>query len=768
MPTLTWNGATSAYQDAGNWTGAGAPPPDASGEAAIFAATGVTSIAVAGTVNPDSWTFAAASQSYAISGDSVTLGGAGVVNGSSAAQSIANVIAGSGGLQQNGSGTLTLSGANTYTGGTTINAGTLRIGDGGTTGSIVGDVIDDGAVIFSRSNSGQIIGGTISGSGTVAVQNTPFAGFTLFTGNNTYSGGTTIASGTLVLGTGGNSGSIVGDVLDNDLLTFNRSDSLIFDGQISGSGGVTKFGGGTLTLTADNSYTNGTVIAAGALQLGDGGTTGNIGSSTVNDGGALVFDRSDVLTFNASIFGSGAVAQLGTGTTVLAGNNSYSGGTTLVAGTLDLAAAHAAGSGAIAFGLGEQTLRLENAALAGNAFDNTIKSFDVGDVIDLPGLAFAAGATATYDSSTASLMVASSGVSDTLKIVDPTEAIFVAEADGTGGTQVILTHFVVGGPGDDSISGSAGDDVILGGAGNDALGGKAGNDIIVGQDGTDVIGGDDGNDKINGGDGNDTIFGGAGNDELGGGTGNDIIVGNDGDDTIWGEDGNDHVNGGAGDDIIIGGAGSDELGGGAGNDVIVGDDGDDVLFGEDGNDNLNGGAGNDVLVGGAGDDQLGGGAGDDIVVGNDGNDVVFGEGGNDKMNGGAGNDVIKGGDGNDELGGGTGNDDINGGAGNDTLWGEDGDDTLNGSTGNDILLGMGGNDMFAFTTGDGTDTITDFTAGADHVWFYATNLHSFADVQSRATFNAGTGATTISYDGGTLTLNGVALNQLHASDFIFT
>jgi Ca2+-binding RTX toxin-like protein len=332
----------------------------------------------------------------------------------------------------------------------------------------------------------------------------------------------------------------------------------------------------------------------------------------------------------------------------------------------------------------------------------------------------------------------------------------------------ILNNVIDGLGGDDTITGGGGNDTIFGGAGNDSVGGNDGNDIIVGQDGNDTLGGDNGDDRINGGDGNDTIFGGAGNDELGGGAGDDIIVGMDGDDTIFGEDGADRSNGGAGKDILVGGAGNDELGGGADNDIIVGENGADTLFGEDGNDSMNGGPGADIVVGNAGDDQLGGGADNDIVVGNDGNDVIFGEDGNDRLNGGNGRDIVIGGAGNDEVGGGSGNDDLNGGSGDDTLFGEDGDDTLNGSTGNDVLLGMGGGDTFAFTAGDGADTIVDFTHAGDHIWFYGTNLHSFADVQSHATFNAATNTTTISYSGGVVTLNSAVLSTLGAGDFIFT
>ena len=62
-------------------------------------------------------------------------------------------ISGTGTLTQVGTGTTTLTGANTYTGGTTISAGTLQVGNGGTTGSVAGNVIDNGALVFNRSDA---------------------------------------------------------------------------------------------------------------------------------------------------------------------------------------------------------------------------------------------------------------------------------------------------------------------------------------------------------------------------------------------------------------------------------------------------------------------------------------------------------------------------------------------------------------------------------------------------------------------------------------
>ena len=92
-------------------------------------------------------------------------------------------------------GALTLTSINnTYTGGTTIDAdGTLRLGDGGTTGSVSGNITDNGTLLFRHSGT-FLEAGAISGSGNV-VQSGP--GTTVLTASNTYSGGTFLAGGTL-------------------------------------------------------------------------------------------------------------------------------------------------------------------------------------------------------------------------------------------------------------------------------------------------------------------------------------------------------------------------------------------------------------------------------------------------------------------------------------------------------------------------------------------------------------------------------------------
>ena len=98
--------------------------------------------------------------------------------------------------------------------------------------------------------------------------------------------------------------------LDNGTLAFNRFDVTTFAGTISGSGGVAQIGTGTTILTAANTYSGGTTISAGTLQLGDGGAYGSI-LGDVLDNGTLAFNRSDVATFAGTISGSGGVAQIG-------------------------------------------------------------------------------------------------------------------------------------------------------------------------------------------------------------------------------------------------------------------------------------------------------------------------------------------------------------------------------------------------------------------------------------------------------------------------
>lgn len=244
-----------------------------------------------------------------------------------------------GGLIKAGAGQLTLTAANRYGGGTTIEAGTLRLGTGG---RLPGDVANAGLLAFGHGER-LIFGGAISGAGAVA-QHGP--GTTILTANSSYAGGTTISAGTLQLGAGGTSGSIAGDIVNNAALIVDRSDAVTVGGRISGAGSVVKAGGGTLTLTGDNSYAGGTVISAGTLRVGDGGERGSL-AGKVDNAGTLIFDRADAVAFDGAMSGAGALVKAGAGTLTLAAASSFTGGTTVQAGTLLLANDRAAGLGRI-------------------------------------------------------------------------------------------------------------------------------------------------------------------------------------------------------------------------------------------------------------------------------------------------------------------------------------------------------------------------------------------------------------------------------------
>ena len=126
-----------------------------------------------------------------------------------------------------------------------------------------------------------------------------------------------------------------------------------FSGVLSdlSSGGAMRFtGAGTATLTGANTYTGVTTIDSGTtLQVGDGRTTGTLGSGIVIDNGTLAFKRADDITVANAISGSGALSIQGAGTTTLTGANTFSGGLTVGTGaTLAISSSSALGSGRLA------------------------------------------------------------------------------------------------------------------------------------------------------------------------------------------------------------------------------------------------------------------------------------------------------------------------------------------------------------------------------------------------------------------------------------
>ncbi|MGH8055350.1 MAG: autotransporter domain-containing protein [Stenotrophomonas sp.] len=238
-------------------------------------------------------------------------------------------ISGSGILRQLGNGTTTLSGNNSYSGGTEIIAGTLEVGDGGTSGAIAGDVLNNAALAFNRSDD-VAFAGNITGSGVLQQIG---SGTTTLSGSNNYSGGTTVTAGILQIGNGGTSGSITGDVINNATLAFNHSDDVAFAGNITGSGALQQFGNGTTTLSGINSYSGGTIITTGTLA----GNAGNLGSGAIDIAAAatLAVQQSSDASFANLFSGSGRINKNGGGTLTVTGDSAAFTGTTHInAGTL--------------------------------------------------------------------------------------------------------------------------------------------------------------------------------------------------------------------------------------------------------------------------------------------------------------------------------------------------------------------------------------------------------------------------------------------------
>ena len=284
--------------------------------------------------------------------------GGGTIDSNGHSTTISQEITGAGALitldSSNTVGTLILTGNNTYQGGTQISSGTLQLGNGTANGSIQGSIADNGTLAFDY-NGTVVVGNAIAGIGTLH----QVAGTTVLTSPaNTYSGGTLIEpASVLQIGNGTMNGSIgQGTILDNGTLAFENPSLTTFTGAINGSGGLHQIGTGSLVLTGNNNYSGGTIIDPGrTLQVGNGGTSGTVGTGNISDAGQLIFNRLGIILVPGQIAGSGSVVQQGPGNLVLIGVNTYAGGTQLNGGTLTLGSNTAIGNGDLTVG-GTSTL----------------------------------------------------------------------------------------------------------------------------------------------------------------------------------------------------------------------------------------------------------------------------------------------------------------------------------------------------------------------------------------------------------------------------
>jgi autotransporter-associated beta strand protein len=275
----------------------------------------------------------------------------------------AGILSGAGALTQATTlGTLVLSAANIYTGATTVNSGTLRLGAANAIPPLSAVTVAAGTLDLNNLNDTI---GSLSGSGSV-----------------------TLGSGTLT--TGGN------------------NTSTTFNGTISGTGGLTKTGTGTLTIASANSYTGGTTLIAGSLAVGNNtalgtgplalnggiiqstaavtlanpftvsgavtvGGSNNItftGSGILMAGSTLTVSNTGTTTFTGNLSGAGSLTKAaGAGTLTLSGNNTYTGTTTLNSGTLTVDKNTALGTGMLALNGG--TLQSNETVMLPNPFTVT-------------------------------------------------------------------------------------------------------------------------------------------------------------------------------------------------------------------------------------------------------------------------------------------------------------------------------------------------------------------------------------------------------------
>jgi autotransporter-associated beta strand protein len=279
------------------------------------------------------------------------------------------------GTGPSGNGALrNLAGVNTYGGVITLGgAASIQAYTGSTL--YLTNVIDNGGYGLTLTSSGEtIISGSITNTGSLLKAN---AGTLTLEGANTFSGGTWISAGSILVSnalalqnstltmTNGSllfgtaiTGATLGGLAGNSNITLatqssepvtlsvgNNSTDTSYGGVLNGAGGLAKIGSGTLTLTNANTYTGATVVNAGTLLIGVGGSLGSANyAGAITNNSSLIFDNSISNALTGVVSGSGTLIQRGSSYVTLTGANDYTGQTLVETGVLQINNKDALGS----------------------------------------------------------------------------------------------------------------------------------------------------------------------------------------------------------------------------------------------------------------------------------------------------------------------------------------------------------------------------------------------------------------------------------------
>ena len=281
--------------------------------------------------------------------DSTTFQGAGP-----ATFNFSGILSGAGNLIKSGTSKLIISGANDYTGSTTISGGILQIGDDGATGSLpAGAVVNNATLRFDRTGT-LLVPNAISGSGAVTIDCPINAGTVVLSGNNTFTGAVTVNSGALRIT---NSGALGSTFSTKNIILTNAAagnPQLRLDGSggaldlpagfifkiANAAGAIFNDAGdnilrGNIVLTSGGNAEGRVSTVAGSLRLAGTITNDTAAARTFVIGGATGTGQVEGIISDGTLTGETiALRKIENGTWTLTGANTFTGATTLNAGTL--------------------------------------------------------------------------------------------------------------------------------------------------------------------------------------------------------------------------------------------------------------------------------------------------------------------------------------------------------------------------------------------------------------------------------------------------